>query len=293
MVIVFWKRCFPSLRFSTRSALAQCGLFFLSEAVQSLMSPLKWGPCLNTVSFPLPCWWRISSKRVDSQGGLAEDCIVIPPVQGPLLTAVLPPGTSTRPLTFYPHFLLHLPEFPIFLCSGYRLGLQDVLWCALLLSSLYSLSSRCTEASKAKFASLWSVALLVHLLVLCGWEWPIHSLWTLFLPPTLLLCCVILHDKVIIFRILLSEGLARLSAGGRSKPFPRGLCREMEFRRVQKIGVASILRSTTCLPTHYTVHRADPRGDGQSSGIGRGSVWFRHAFINKPLLRERCLSKCF
>lgn len=165
MVIVFWKRCFPSLRFSTRTALAQCGLFFLSEAVQSLMSPLKWGPCLNTVSFPLPCWWRIPSKTVDSQGGLVEDCIVIPPVQGPLLTAVLPPGTSTRPLTFYPHFLLHLPEFLIFLCSGYCLGLQDVLWCALLLSSLYSFSSRCTEASKAKFASLWSVALLVHLRV--------------------------------------------------------------------------------------------------------------------------------
>lgn len=229
MVIVFWKRCILSLRFPARFiCLWTVSLFFLSEAVQFLMS-------LLLRSLPQPYFPPysvlmedpIQKSRFSRQS--TEECIVILPVQGPLLTAVSPPGASTRPFSFYPHFLPHLPEFFVFLCSGYRLRQQDVLWCALLLSSLYSSSSRSTEASKAKFASLWSVALPVHLPALYWWEWPIHSLWTigrprLFLHPTLLLCCVILNDKVIIFRILLSVGLTQLSVGGRSKPFPRGLC---------------------------------------------------------------------
>lgn len=62
----------------------------------------------------------IQNSRFSKQS--AEDCIVILPVQGPLLTAVLPFGTSTRPLTFYPQFLLHLPEFLIFLCQATALG---------------------------------------------------------------------------------------------------------------------------------------------------------------------------
>lgn len=100
---------------------------------QSLMSPLEWGPRLNTVSLPLLYQWRILSGTLDSKGCLAEECAEVLPVQGPLLTAVLSPVTSTRPLSFYPHFLLHLPEVFIFLCSGYRLWLQDVL-CSCLLS---------------------------------------------------------------------------------------------------------------------------------------------------------------
>lgn len=121
MVIVFWKRCILSLRFPTRSiCLWTVSLFFLSEAVLSLMS-------LLLRSLPQPCFPPysvlmedpIQKSRFSRQS--AEECIVILPVQGPLLTAVSPPGASTRPFTFYSHFLPHLPEFFVFLCSGYRL----------------------------------------------------------------------------------------------------------------------------------------------------------------------------
>lgn len=93
--------------FAARSAF---GWLFCSKAVQSLMSPLEWGPCLNTISPP--------SSVVDFKGHLAEKCtVILSPCSGTAADRNSSLVTSTRPHSFWPHFLLQVPGFFIFLCS--------------------------------------------------------------------------------------------------------------------------------------------------------------------------------